>query len=249
MGIMNSGMHNNMHDTAQAGGQATPPPAQHESPYPAQGLSEPQGPRYIVAGLGHDVVSVQEFSAQCAAPESEFLACAFSVREIRQSQQRSAAKGDKIAAHLAARWAGKEAFLKAWCEALSRCSGGTDSSAGEPGTRTSYTYPYTVDNFPWREVEVVSDNRGVPHITLSAEMEQYLSSSLGVRAGNKEGGIEGREESGCGKAGCRASPYIDIHVSLSHDGPVASAVAMILEITGTAGTAHTAGAASAAGNC
>lgn len=241
-----------MHDTAQAGGQAAPPPAQHGLPYPAQGLSEPQGPRYIVAGLGHDVVSVQEFSAQCAAPESEFLACAFSVREIRQSQQRSAAKGDKIAAHLAARWAGKEAFLKAWCEALSRCNGGTDSSAGEagipaPGTRTPYTYPYTVDNFPWREVEVVSDSRGVPHITLSAEMEQYLSSSLGVRTGNGEGGIEGREENSSGEAGCEVSSYIDIHVSLSHDGPVASAVAMILEITGTADTAHTAGTGRAAG--
>lgn len=243
-----------MHDTAQAGGQDTPPSAQHGLPYPAQGTQELQGPRYIVAGLGHDVVSVQEFSAQCAAPESEFLACAFSVREIRQSQQRSAAKGDKIAAHLAARWTGKEAFLKAWCEALSRRSGGTGSSAGEagiptPSTRAPYTYPYTVDNFPWREVEVVSDNRGVPHITLSAEMEQYLSRSLGVRAGNGEGGIEGREENSRGEAGCGASPYIDIHVSLSHDGPVASAVVMILEITGTAGTAHTAGAAPAAGSC
>ena len=80
-------------------------------------------------------------------------------------------------------------------------------------------------------------------------MEQYLSRSLGVRAGNKEGGIEGREEGSHGKAGCGISSYIDIHVSLSHDGPVASAVVMILEITGTAGTAHTAGAAPAAGNC
>ena len=78
-------------------------------------------------------------------------------------------------------------------------------------------------------------------------MEQYLSSSLGVRTGNGEGGIEGREENSSGEAGCEVSSYIDIHVSLSHDGPIASAVAMILEITGTADTAHTAGTGRAAG--
>lgn len=205
-----------MHDTAQAGGQVTPPPAQHGLPYPAQGLSEPQGLRYIVAGLGHDVVSVQEFSAQCAAPESEFLACAFSVREIRQSQQRSAAKGDKIAAHLAARWAGKEAFLKAWCEALSLCSGGTDSSAGEagipaPGTRTSYTYPYTVDNFPWREVEVVSDSRGVPHITLLQKWSSISAAAWACVLGTKRGVLKAGKKAVMGKP---AAGYHHILISM-----------------------------------
>ncbi len=43
MGIMDSGMHNNMHDTAQAGGVLS---AQHGLLIRAQGLSEPQAAVY-----------------------------------------------------------------------------------------------------------------------------------------------------------------------------------------------------------
>ena len=37
----------------------------------------------------------------------------FSVREVRQASDRARQKNDGEAVHLAAKWAGKEAFLKA----------------------------------------------------------------------------------------------------------------------------------------
>ena len=42
----------------------------------------------------------------------------FSVREVRQASDRARQKNDGEAVHLAAKWAGKEAFLKAWCDYL-----------------------------------------------------------------------------------------------------------------------------------
>ena len=73
----------------------------------------------------------------------------FSVREVRQASARARQKNDGEAVHLAAKWAGKEAFLKAWCDYLGDAP-----------------YPFTLDNFPWPEIEILDDSRGVPHVSL-----------------------------------------------------------------------------------
>ncbi|NEG90180.1 holo-ACP synthase [Bifidobacterium aerophilum] len=143
-------------------------------------------------GLGHDVVDVAAFATQLAEPGSR-MRNLFSVRELRQAAAHAQAKHDEEAVHLAAKWAGKEAVLKAWCEAL--------------GERP---YPFTLDDFPWREIEILDDSRGVPHVLLSDTVVQALRESMSV----------GVDETS------RRSDF-RWHISMSHDGPVASAVAVL----------------------
>lgn len=85
----------------------------------------------------------------------------FSARELKQSAARAQLKGDSEALHLAARWAGKEAALKAWSAALG-----------------SQAAPYTIDNFPWSQVEILDDSRSRPGIYLAAEVDACLRDSL-----------------------------------------------------------------------
>lgn len=107
-------------------------------------------------------------------------------------------KRDGEAVHLAARWAGKEAFLKAWCEAIScRAKGDGDIA-----------YPYTLDDFPWSRIEILDDSHGVPHVMLAPEVRRKLQQSLGLP-------VDGDDQS------------CEIHISISHDGAVASAVVTI----------------------
>lgn len=145
-----------------------------------------------VLGLGHDVVDVNGFASQLAESGSRMRAL-FSTRELRQATGRAQAKGDGEVVHLAAKWAGKEAVLKAWEEAL--------------GERPS---PYTLDNFPWSRIEILDDGRGRPHVTLDEETAGMLHRSLGRPNPSGGGGLRW-------------------HISLTHDGPVASAVALLEE--------------------
>ncbi|KFI47446.1 holo-ACP synthase [Bifidobacterium biavatii] len=142
-------------------------------------------------GLGHDVVDVTAFSDQLAEPGSRMRAL-FSVRELRQAVERARTKRDGEAVHLAAKWAGKEAVLKAWCEAM-------------PAFSVARSLPYTIDDFPWARIEILDDALGVPHVVLADDVARELRLSL-------SGGGAGA---------------LTWHVSLSHDGPVASAVAML----------------------
>ncbi|MBW3092623.1 4'-phosphopantetheinyl transferase superfamily protein [Bifidobacterium sp. 82T10] len=142
-------------------------------------------------GLGHDVVDVAVFAEQLAEPGSRMRAL-FSVRELRQAVERSRLKHDGEPVHLAAKWAGKEAVLKAWCEAM-------------PAFSAARSMPYTIDDFPWSKIEILDDAIGVPHVVLADDVARELRLSLSA-----------------GGAGA-----IRWHVSLSHDGPVASAVAML----------------------
>ena len=87
-------------------------------------------------GLGHDVVDVAAFAEQLSESGSRMRSL-FSVREVRQAADRARLKNDDEAVHLAAKWAGKEAFLKAWCDYLGNAP-----------------YPFTLDNFPWPEIEI-----------------------------------------------------------------------------------------------
>ena len=144
-----------------------------------------------VYGLGHDVVDVASFGEQLAEPGSRMRAL-FSVREVRQAAARAARKNDGEAVHLAAKWAGKEAFLKAWCEALGEAD-----------------YPFTLDDFPWSGVEILDDSRGVPHVTLSGKvaeafrtsMEEVLGDADGAHAGGAGGVGVGARSAGNGYGG------------------------------------------------
>lgn len=170
----------------------------------AMAAMDGQEPGDRIAGLGHDVVALDAFAEQLAEPDGGMRRL-FSPRELRQSALRGRLKADGDAVHLAARWAGKEAVIKAWCEAL-----------GE-----TFPLPYTVDNVPWARIEILDDARGVPHVVLADDDARALSEALrGVQ----------RDMPTASDAG--AQPGEDArwrwHISLSHDGPVASAVAILV---------------------
>ena len=164
-------------------------------------------------GLGHDVVDVAAFAEQLSEPGSRMRSL-FSVREVRQA-----------AVHLSAKWAGKEAFLKAWCDYLGDAP-----------------YPFTLDNFPWPEIEILDDSRGVPHVSLgkgtaSVFQTDYANSAAGARYSSayspaSDNGPyavmqERRNARSAQRSAFGAGSMPHIHISLSHDGPIASAVVTI----------------------
>lgn len=145
-----------------------------------------------ILGIGHDVVNVHEFTAQCNMPGTRMRQL-FSARELRQAYARTQAKHDGEAQHLAARWAGKESVIKAWCEALAM-----------------HPLPYTLDTLAWNAIEIIDDERGVPHVYLAQHMHEQLVLSLNpVLAGNL------------------GHSLVRWHVTLSHDDPVASAFVIL----------------------
>ena len=175
-------------------------------------------------GLGHDVVDVPAFAKQLNEPGTR-MRNLFSMREIWQTAQRSQLKHDDEAVHLAARWAGKEAFLKAWCDYLGDAP-----------------YPFTLDNFPWPEIEILDDSRGVPHVSLgkgtaSVFQTDYANSAAGARYSSayspaSDNGPyavmqERRNARSAQRSAFGAGSMPHIHISLSHDGPIASAVVTI----------------------
>lgn len=119
----------------------------------------------MIAGLGHDVVNVAQFAEQMR--EGNGWRALFSVRELRQCSLRSDTKHDDEALHIAARWAGKEAVIKAWCEALMNCNTGYPTE-----------YPYTLDNMPWAGVEILDDSHGCPRVELAQEVQNKLYESV-----------------------------------------------------------------------
>lgn len=170
----------------------------------AMAVMDGQEPGDRIAGLGHDVVALDVFAEQLAEPDRGMRRL-FSPRELRQSALRGRLKADGDAVHLAARWAGKEAVIKAWCEAL-----------GE-----TCPLPYTVDNVPWARIEILDDARGVPHVVLADDDARALSEALrGVQ----------RDVPTASDAGAQPGEGARWrwHISLSHDGPVASAVAILV---------------------
>ncbi|WP_314686126.1 holo-ACP synthase [uncultured Bifidobacterium sp.] len=151
-------------------------------------------------GLGHDVVDITDFARRLRVAGSR-MPLLFSARERRQCSLLARRHGDGEARHLAARWAGKESVVKAWCEAVD-----------DP--------PYSPDDLPWEAIEILDDPHGVPRVLLRDDLCAALSE--GVRAaGDSRGGGARSESSGNGAD-------LRWHVSLSHDGDVASAVAVLV---------------------
>ncbi|GAB09542.1 holo-[acyl-carrier-protein] synthase [Gordonia araii NBRC 100433] len=127
-----------------------------------------------VVGVGLDLVSIPEFAEQLAQPGTRFTD-AFTAGERRDA--RAGTGGPER--HLAARWAAKEAVIKAW--SVSRF-------ARRPAL------PMIVHS----DIEVVTDNWGRPAIRLSGAIAEFLAEAR-------------------------------VHVSLTHDGDTAAAVAILEE--------------------
>lgn len=152
-----------------------------------------------VLGIGLDVVDVPQFASHLDEPGNG-LRRLFSERELRQVRIRARLKGDTEVVHLAARWAAKEAVHKAWSTAL--------------GERPA---PYSVDSFPWAEIEILSDGRGRPQVSLREAPCAKLYDSLGLASPTK-----------------LVAPTVELnlgqliwHVSLSHDGTIAAAYVLL----------------------
>lgn len=180
----------------------------------------------MIAGIGHDVVNVAQFAEQMR--ESNGWRTLFSTRELRQCSLLAEAKHDDESLHIAARWAGKEAVVKAWSEALSISNG---------------IYPYTLDNTPWSNIEILDNAHGCPRVQLSQEVQNKLyqschhifsdSSSESTSSSDNSSSNSSNSSDDGGNDGNNS--LIRWHISLTHDGStqdntaIASAV-VLLEI-------------------
>ncbi|MCK8671413.1 holo-ACP synthase AcpS [Rhodococcus sp. NPDC003382] len=104
-----------------------------------------------VAGVGFDLVSVTEFEEQLGRPGTTMLT-SFTPGERRDANTRSSRPGR----HFAARWAAKEALIKAWSASL-------------------FGHPPVLPEGIHRDIEVVSDAWGRPGIRLHGAVAEHLA--------------------------------------------------------------------------
>ena len=130
----------------------------------------------MILAIGHDVVDVPGFRAQLAEPGSTFADRVFTAQERATATSRPS----DDAVHLAARWAAKEALVKAW-------------------SSVRHGLPPVHPHADWSEIEVVSDRWRRPRLVLHGEVKEHVE-ALGVRR---------------------------IHLSVSHDGDIASATVLL----------------------
>ena len=125
-----------------------------------------------IVGVGIDLVSIPDFADQVDRPGT------VSAETFTPGERRDAADKSSLAArHLAARWAAKEAVIKAWS-----------------GSRFAQR-PVLPEGIH-RDIEVVTDMWGRPKVRLSGAIAEHLAEVV-------------------------------IHVSLTHEGDTAAAVAVI----------------------
>ncbi|MBB1031053.1 4'-phosphopantetheinyl transferase superfamily protein [Dietzia sp. SLG310A2-38A2] len=142
-----------------------------------------------VRGVGVDTVEIGAFAASLAEPGTRFTT-AFSPIERRQCRERaessaaapgphpvgaevlgagssssSSGQSTRIARHLAARWAAKEAVVKAWSSAL---------YGSAP--------PISPDLLVWSEIETVCDAWGRPAVRLGGEVARQVAATVGEGA-------------------------------------------------------------------
>lgn len=124
-------------------------------------------------GLGVDLVSLPEFSAQVREPGSAFLSGVLTPREARRVRARAVATSgtqpgsdrydEAVARHAGGLWAAKEAFIKAWSCAL----------FGSPPL-------IGADAVDWREIEVIHDEWNRPALALHGDVAAACEESLGA---------------------------------------------------------------------
>lgn len=125
-----------------------------------------------IVGVGIDLVSIPDFAEQIDQPGTAYA------ETFTPGERRDAADKSSLAArHLAARWAAKEAVIKAWS-----------------GSRFAQR-PVLPEGIH-RDIEVVTDMWGRPKVRLSGGIAEHLAEVV-------------------------------IHVSLTHEGDTAAAVAVL----------------------
>lgn len=125
-----------------------------------------------IVGVGIDLVCIPEFAEQVDRPGTVFA------ETFTPGERRDAAdKTSPAARHLAARWAAKEAVIKAWS-----------------GSR--FAQRPVLPEAIHRDIEVITDMWGRPRVRLSGAVAQHLAG-------------------------------VTIHVSLTHEGDTAAAVAIL----------------------
>ncbi|WP_024795414.1 holo-ACP synthase AcpS [Tomitella biformata] len=114
----------------------------------------------MILGIGLDVVAVSEFAEQLGRPGSA-IASSFTSGERRDCAGRGAGLRDEAAQakHFAARWAAKEAVIKAW-------SGG--NFGGAPA----------LESVRPQDIEVRTDAWGRPSIRLHGEVAVALGDAV-----------------------------------------------------------------------
>ena len=110
--------------------------------------------------VGTDVVHIPSFADQLALPGTRF-ARVFSAAELRVAQARGL-EGAPRAHHLAGRWAAKEAFIKAWSQAL-------------------YGFPPVMDEeaVTWSDIEIRPDAWGRVALELRGDIATAVQQTLG----------------------------------------------------------------------
>jgi holo-[acyl-carrier protein] synthase len=106
-----------------------------------------------VVGVGIDLVSIPDFAAQVDQPGTVFA------ETFTPGERRDAAdKSSSAARHLAARWAAKEAVVKAW-------------------SSTCFGHPEVIDpeHVDLREIEVRTDAWGRPAIRLHGAIAHAMT--------------------------------------------------------------------------
>jgi holo-[acyl-carrier protein] synthase len=107
----------------------------------------------MILGIGLDIVDLEGFRQQLADPASTFVQGTFTEGEQADSQARASRDP---ARHLGARYAAKEAFIKAW----STANLGRPPMMGLPDMR---------------EIEVVSDAWGRPSLALHGAVSHHIA--------------------------------------------------------------------------
>ncbi|MFT7580500.1 MAG: holo-[acyl-carrier protein] synthase [Myxococcota bacterium] len=112
----------------------------------------------MIAGIGVDIVDVVGFRAQLADPASSFVHGTFTAGEQADAKQRPSRDS---ARHLAARYAAKEAFIKAWS-----------------GSR--WDQEPVLQHIDMRDIEVVCDRHGRPKLTLHGALRRAVEMTTGA---------------------------------------------------------------------
>lgn len=185
----------------------------------------------MILGLGVDLVFVPDFARQLEVPGTRFLEV-FTGAERRAVERRVADRrvdsGGSAADHYAARWAAKEAFIKAWSVAI----------AGQAP-------PIAPSDVVWQEIEVYSDAWSRPLLRLHGAVAREVTRTLGPISGST-GQKSGPADPKSGSTGQKPGPAepnsgpadqesgsefeIRIHLSMSHDGDAATATVIIEQV-------------------
>ena len=113
-----------------------------------------------VVGIGLDLVEVAPFAEQLGRSGTSFGEGTFTPGELQAALDSADAGTEAFARHLAARFAAKESFIKAW-------------SMGRAGMEPA------MREVRFREIEVACDSWGRPRLVLSGETADAVAATLG----------------------------------------------------------------------